>query len=363
MDWALVLSVVVLLAAPLLARLVARAPHIKGGLDGFVLITVLGLITLTLLPEALAHSGLWGLIIAALGFSLPWIAELLFHRSEEMTHRVVMLVASLALVVHAASDGAILAFANDTAIGDFVAIGVLLHRIGVAVAVWWLLRPVLSTGGGLLVLAGLGAMTIVGYLLALFAGEWYNFPLVGYWQAFAAGSLLHVVLHPLEEHNPAPSASTLPAHRIGTALGLVFVLALIGAHYLHHTPGPLGEMPVHGMHHAVELLMAVGRLAAPILLLILLVAAVLPHIYGKGTNSTLSSLKKTAPWTVLLWLGATVFVELSPLAVPSPSGGTLLFAIWLTVIAILVVYMGARAFFTTLMPRISAHKHSHGHSH
>ena len=363
MDWALVLSVVVLLAAPLLARLSARAPHVKSALDGFVLITVLGLITLTLLPEALAHGGGWALLVAVLGFSLPWITEFLFHRAEEMTHRVVLLVAALALVVHAASDGAILAFANESETGDFVAAGILLHRVGVAIAVWWLLRPVLSTTGGLMVLGGLGAMTIVGYLLALFAGEWYNIPLVGYWQAFAAGSLLHVVLHPLEEHNAAPSGQTIMAHRVGTALGLVFVLSLISAHYLHHTPGPLGDMPIHGMHHTVDLLSAVGRLVAPILLLVLLVSAVLPQVYGKSLIASYGMVKRVAPWTVLFWLVTAVFVELSPYALPSPSGGFILFAIWLTAAALVLVHMGARAFFTTLMPRYRTHKHSHGHSH
>ncbi|WP_417458571.1 hypothetical protein [Kordiimonas sp.] len=359
LDWALILSVVVLLAAPLLARLVSRAPQIKGALDGFVLMTVLGLITLTLLPEALAHGGFWGLVIAVFGFTLPWIAEFLFHHAEEMTHRIVLMVASLALVVHAASDGAILAFASDSEAGSFVATGILLHRIGVAVAVWWLLRPVLSTAGGLAVLAGLGAMTIVGYMLALFAGEWYNFPLVGYWQAFAAGSLLHVVLHPLEDHNPAPSKNTLPAHRLGTALGLVFVLALISAHYFHHTPGPLAEMPVHGMHHAVELLDAVGRLMSPILLLVLVVAAILPHVYGKGMPGALMSLKKAAPWTVLLWLTGTIIAELSPIGTIAPEGSLPLFIAWALTVSIILVHMGARAFFSSLMPRLRQHRHSH----
>ncbi|WP_417450124.1 hypothetical protein [Kordiimonas sp.] len=363
MDWALALSVIVLLAAPLLARLVARAPHIKGALDGFVLITVLGLITLTLLPEAIAHGGLWGLAIAVIGFALPWIAEFLFHRAEEMTHRIVLLAASLALVVHAASDGAILALAHESTAGNFVATGILLHRVGVAIAVWWLLRPVLSTTGGLLVLAGLGAMTVVGYFIALFAGEWYNLPLVGYWQAFAAGSLLHVVLHPLEDHSQTPSKDTLPAHRLGTALGLLFVLSLIAAHYFYHTPGTLSHMPVHGMHHTVELLNAVGRLLAPIMLLVLLVAAALPRVYGRGPASTMTSLKKVAPWTLLFWLAATVLVELSPLTVPGAGGGWLLFALWLIIVSGLIIHMGARAFFTTLMPRYAAHKHSHGHSH
>ena len=197
LDYALILSVAVLLAAPLLAKLVSRAPALKSGLDGFVLVTVIALITTTLLPEALSHGGMWGLAIAVIGFLLPWLAEALFHRAEEITHRLIMLVAALALIVHAASDGAILAFAKDADGGAFIASGVVLHRVGVAIAVWWLLRPVLTTVGGIAVLVSLGAMTVIGYLMVLFAGEWYNIPLIGYWQAFAAGSLFHVVMHPL----------------------------------------------------------------------------------------------------------------------------------------------------------------------
>ena len=359
MDLALTLSVVVLLAAPLLARLVSRAPQFKSALDGFVLMTVLGLIMLTLLPEALAHGGIWALFVAVIGFSLPWIAEFLFHRAEEMTHRIVLIVAALALVVHAASDGALLAFSHGSEGRPFLATGIILHRIGVAIAVWWLLRPVLTTWGGILVLIGLGAMTIVGYLLALFAGEWYNFPLVGYWQAFAAGSLLHVVLHPLEDHNPAPIKGTLGAHRIGTAFGLLFVMTLIGAHYLQHTPELTGEMPVHGMHHVIELLSAVGRLMAPILLLALLVAAVLPHVYGHGRSGSLAGLKKVAPWTMLFWLAATILVEVSPFGIPAPKGGMFLFITWLLAVTGLLLHMGARAFFSGLLPRFTVHRHSH----
>ncbi|NVJ98810.1 MAG: hypothetical protein HWE25_11695 [Alphaproteobacteria bacterium] len=362
MELALILSVLVLLAAPLLARLVSRTPALKSALDGFVLITVLGLIALTLLPEALAHGGAIGILIAIFGFSMPWIAEFLFHRAEEMTHRVVLLVAALALVVHAASDGAILAFADGHEHGQFVATGILLHRVGVAIAVWWLLRPVLTTWAGVAVLAALGVMTIVGYLMVMFA-SWNDIPLVGYWQAFAAGSLLHVVLHPLEDHNTTPSKQTRLAHRLGTGAGLLFLTLLIGAHYLHHAPSEVVMMSAHDTHHVIDLMAVVGRLMAPLLILVLLCTATLKKIYGASLKEIYAALQNVAPWTLALWFAATVVAELLPMDIPAPKGGQVLFGIWLASTSLVLVHTGARAFFSTLLPRFALHKHSHDHSH
>jgi len=362
LDYALLLSVLVLIAAPLLARLVKRMPAIKAGLDGFVLLTVVGLITITLLPEALSRGGLIGLAVAVVGFTLPWIAEFLFHKSEEMTHRVLMLVAALALVVHATTDGAILAFANTSDDGAFLATGVILHRIGVAIAVWWLLRPVLTTLGGLAVLASLGVMTIVGYLMVIFAGEWYDVPLVGYWQAFAAGSLFHVVMHPLEDHDTSPDAGTLQAHRIGTALGILFVIALISAHYLQHAAGPVAPMPVHGSHNGVDLIAAAGRLLAPIALLAMIAAAAYGRLKADGLKSAYKAVQFITPWTLAVWLSIAIAAEIFPALVPAPEGGELLFFVWLSVVSLILVQTGARSFFSVLVPRMAKHKHSHSHS-
>ncbi len=363
MELALILSVLLLLAAPLLAQLVARLPALKGGLDGFVLVTVLGLVTLTLLPEALAHSGVLAILIAAFGFSMPWIAEVLFHRAEEMTHRVVMLVAALALVVHAASDGAILAFAGQSDHGSFVATGVLLHRIGVAIAVWWLLRPVLTTWAGVAVLAALGVMTVIGYVMVVYAGDWYHIPLVGYWQAFAAGSLLHVVLHPLDDHNTAPNANNLWAHRLGTVAGIVFLIALIGAHYLHHAPSDVTMISAHEAHHVVDLMATIGRLTAPLLLLALLAVAAYTKIYGGTLQAAYASARRLAPWTLVAWFVMTIAAELSPYEIPAPKGGHIMFGLWLGIICFILIHSGARIFFSQLLPKGKLHRHSHGHSH
>lgn len=357
MDFALILSVAVLIAAPLLARWVKHAPGLKAGLDGFVLLTVIGLITVTLLPEALNHGGLIGLAVAVFGFALPWVAEFLFHRSEEMTHRVLMLIAALALIVHAASDGALLAFAHDADEGAFLATGILLHRIGVAVAVWWLLRPILTTVGGIAVLAGLGAMTIVGYLMVYLAGEWYSLPLVGYWQAFAAGSLFHVVMHPLEDHDTTPAANTENAHRIGSALGILFLAALIYSHYLHH--GPVEHLTMHHDHHDVDLLAGIARMVAPIALLAMIGAFAYGRVKGGTLNKGYRLMVSVAPWTLVGLLSAAVLEELFPGTLPAPKGGEIMLTCWLGMTAAVIIHTGARSFFAVLMPQLSSHSHSH----
>lgn len=361
LDYALILSVLVLIAAPLLARLVGHMPAFKAGLDGFVLLTVVGLITITLLPEALSRGGLIALIVAALGFTLPWIAEFLFVKSEEMTHRVLMLIAALALIVHAASDGAILAFANTADDGPFLAAGIILHRIGVAIAVWWLLRPVLTTVGGIAVLAALGVMTVVGYFMVYFAGEWYDIPLVGYWQAFAAGSLFHIVMHPLEDHDTTPAANTELAHRIGTAFGILFVVALIAAHYQQHAPGPFAPVPLHGEQHDLDLIAAIGRLVAPLALLAIVGAAAYGRLKEGGLTNAYAAVQKIMPWTLAAWLGSSVVAELVPSMMPAPHGGNILLVIWLVLMSSVLIHTGARSFFAVLLPRFASHNHSHSH--
>jgi len=363
LDYALIFSVLILIAAPILAHVVRRLPAIKAGLDGFVLLTVIGLIAMTLLPEALNHSGLWGLGIAITAFALPWIAEAMSHKSEEMTHRILMLVTALALVVHAASDGAILAYAKTANDGAFIGFGIILHRVGVAVAVWWLLRPVLTTFGGIAVLAALGAMTVVGYMMVLFAGEWYDVPLIGYWQAFAAGSMFHVVMHPLEDHDTKPTEDGVFAHRIGTVLGIVFVMALVGSHYLQHMTPSLGTIPVHNTHHDMDLLASVGRFFAPIGLLIMVAVVAYRRLSRGGMASAYVSLQQVTPWLLVIWFGLSVAAKFWPAVIPSTESGNILLSVWLAAVAAVLVKTGARAFFAVLIPRMASHNHDSKHSH
>lgn len=360
MTFVVVLSALVLLAAPLLARVVQRAPALKGGVDGFVLITVLGLIILTLLPEALEYGGFWALGIAVLGFILPWASEFLFHKTEEITHRIAMLVATVALIIHAASDGAILAFARGSVHGSFVATGILLHRLGVAIAVWWLMRPILTSVAGFAVLSVMAAMTMVAYFMVLFAGDWYDIPLAGYWQAFAAGSLLHIVMHPVGDHDHTPTVSTARSHRMGTALGVVFVAALIASHYYDHGPVTSHELThSHHLQHLIDLMALMGSLISPIALL----AIVGFGVYGKmGSNwkRAYNRVQKVMPWTLVFWVFSAMASMLWPDMLPLPGEISLLFWLWVAMMVPVLIHTGARAFFGAVFP--SAHNHDHAHA-
>ncbi len=361
MTFIVILSALILLAAPLLARVVQRVPALKGGIDGFVLITVLGLITMTLLPEALEYGGIIALAIAFLGFVLPWLSELMFHKTEEITHRVVMLVATLALIIHAASDGAILAFARDSVHGSFLATGILLHRIGVAIAVWWLMRPILTNAGGFAILSAMAAMTLVGYFMVLFAGEWYHVPLAGYWQAFAAGSLLHVVMHPVGDHDHVPSASTALSHRVGTAFGVLFVVSLIGSHYYDHSPVSAEAVThAHNLQHLIDLMALTGSLVAPIALLMIIGFA----IYGKMHADWVRAYKRVQqvmPWTLVLWMVLAFASMLKPEFLPLPVSISLLFMVWMALLTPVMIHTGARSFFGRIFPSaLAGHSHAHG---
>ncbi|MFC3052267.1 ZIP family metal transporter [Kordiimonas pumila] len=366
MDIVLIVSVLIILTAPVLSRFFKDSQRIKSGLDGFVLVAVIGLITLNLLPEALQYGGIPSFLIAVTGFILPYLAEIIFHKSEEMTHRVIILISVLAVVVHAASDGAILAFAHSANSGSFIATGVLLHRMGEAITIWWLLRPIFSVRSGLAILAALAAMTIIGYYIVLFAQDWYNLPLVGYWQAFAAGSLFHIVMHPIAGHEHSHTGKPVTqAHRLGTALGVVFVFLLVGSYYLQHlheSATIIAETETMRLHHEMGYLGRAALIAAPLNLLFLITYLLYQRLRAKKTEDLYASLQRATPWTLVIWLAFTIKMALFPMyEFPIIGGGMVAFYLWLGIMCCILVHSGARNFFSVLMPSINTHKHNHSH--
>lgn len=365
LDYGLILSVLVLLAAPLLSRLVEGMPSLKSALDGFVLMAIVGLIAFTLLPDALMHGGVVSLIVVLIGFSLPWLAELKFHKSEQITHKAILLVSVLAVVAHAMADGAILAFANNSSGGTFIASGIVLHRLGVAISIWWLLRPIFSFRGSMTILFALGAMTIIGYLMALYGDDWHGIPLVGYWQAFAAGSLFHIITHPINTHDHTDKEVPKPmlqAHQLGTALGVAFIAAMVLAQHLQHDY--MSELNTHGEHlgHDSNSMLEAAVIAAPINLLLIAAFILWGRIKGGSFSGTYNSLQKIAPWTVLIWLAASMILTLQHdhhHHEAEHHHNSIVVIMWGVLVSGILVKMGARAFFATFMPRSLHNKHSH----
>ena len=102
---ALLASILGLYAGPLLLRALRGMRGWLALLDGYVFVTVGGLVVLELLPSSLAAGGVMAGVAAIAGLALPTLLE---GRLRE-GHRAVVVVAVLGLALHAAADGSALA--------------------------------------------------------------------------------------------------------------------------------------------------------------------------------------------------------------------------------------------------------------
>ena len=195
---------------PLVARAAKARPQMLAFIDGFVLVTIGGLVLLDVIPHALEHRDLWAGLFMLAGFTLPNLAERLFRFGVQQTHTAVLLVALVGVAIHSALDGSALAqsAANPASL---IGYGVVLHQLPVSLMVWWVLsdRPRGVTG---FVLCLMAATTVVGYfaeptifaVLPDHAGVWF--------EAVVGGSLLHVIAHPAHAHDDEHGHSHAPAH-------------------------------------------------------------------------------------------------------------------------------------------------------
>lgn len=202
MSHALLLSSLGLLGSgPLLARLSRSRPAMLSFIDGFVLVSIGGLVLLDVIPHALAEADVLALLCMVAGFALPSLAERLLHFGVRQTHLAVMILALLGVAAHSALDGSALA-QSDSADGRLLGFGVVLHQLPVSLMVWWVLSDRARVVPWL-VLGLMAGMTVFGYIAepAMFAGLPPRAALL--FEALVGGSLLHVVAHPAHDHDPA----------------------------------------------------------------------------------------------------------------------------------------------------------------
>ncbi len=202
MTHVLLLSSLGLLGSgPLFARWSRAKPAMLTFIDGFVLVSIGGLVLLDVVPHALERADLLALLCMVAGFTLPSLAERLLHYGVRQTHFVVMVLAMLGVAVHSLLDGSALAQAAGTP-GSLLGFGVVLHQLPVSLMVWW----VLSDRAHLVpwsVLALMAAMTLVGYVTEPAVFALLPERAAALFEALVGGSLLHVIAHPAHDHDPA----------------------------------------------------------------------------------------------------------------------------------------------------------------
>lgn len=219
----LILSISALLLGPVIYGIGRRNHVARQILDGFIFITIAGIICVHIIPDALLIGGVPGILFLALGIAFPVLLERSFHSAFHEAHVLVLAVAALGLVIHAIIDGIALL---PTQGGD-LAFAVILHRVPVGMAIWWSLRPNLGISVAIAAFTAISLATAVAYIFGGPMVELAEARSIAYVQAFVSGSLIHIVAFGVtHDHGghiePAAKAQDW-GYRVGILLGLFLV--------------------------------------------------------------------------------------------------------------------------------------------
>lgn len=270
MNLPLVASIAALFVGPLIVRL-SRTQTVAAAVDAFALVSVGGLVLAHIMPQSYALAGWWILPSAILGLAVPGYLCSAHFSWRSTTGRLMLGLALVGVALHALLDGVAMAPEAQPADGspNVLALAVVLHRLPVGLAIWWLALPLFGLRGALVLIGTLSVSSTAG---AYFGGEilgaasqfW-----IGVFQSLVAGSLLHIILR----HTPVPSLASpesVHAHSIASAIGGVLGCALVlGLERLHVESGAvLREAGVGArfvelfLETAPALLLAYGLVAA-----------------------------------------------------------------------------------------------------
>jgi hypothetical protein len=237
----LILSVVVLLVAPLIERLFRNTPHFEQVLSTFLMVVLGGIIFVELLPLSYQVGGWLVVPLVALGLSGPSIIERLFRKSANDTHQLTLLIGFSGLLLHTMIDGASLnEYHQVSSASQWLPLAIALHRIPVALTVLWIIRPVFGLKAVWLSLFSLALFTVFGYIVGVQLESTMTSQAFAWVQSFVSGTLLHVLLHRPHRHHHGEAHhhhSLLQQikgwgkyHYSGVILGIVTLLVLAQIH-------------------------------------------------------------------------------------------------------------------------------------
>jgi len=247
------ISLLPLIAGPLLVRGLQASPWTARALDAFILVAVSGLIFLHVLPHGIHEGGTLAVIAAVVGLFLPLLAERAQHKTQSLRLSPALVMALGLLAIHGMLDGVALAAPHQHADhGELLALAVVLHRLPAGLAIWWVARPRLGTQGAIAVVLVLIVGTTLGYVAGrvgmdeLFHGSAWHIV-----QSLLAGSLIHVIVHQsLGSCMPLRGGARAAWYAGGVVAIVSLVLLASGGHDHDHDHG-------HG-HAIIDQLAPVG---------------------------------------------------------------------------------------------------------
>jgi uncharacterized membrane protein YraQ (UPF0718 family) len=192
-------------------------------LDGFVMLAVPGLVFLHVVPEAVETRNLaLGLALVA-GLLAPGTLERITRDVAHRTDQLALVLGISGLALHAVLEGAAVAGlggSRDLGLG----LAIVLHRVPVGLAVWWLVRDVYGDALGLTAVLSVAVLTVVGFAGGGTLAELAGGQGVELYTAFVSGTLVHVAFHQIGHHGES-RAGRLDAGLEG--MGAVVALALL----------------------------------------------------------------------------------------------------------------------------------------
>lgn len=219
----LVPGLIAVAAGPLLYQLARGGRPLLAALDGFAVVAVGGLALLHIIPDSISLAG-WTAAGAALAaLAAPSLTARRLGGLARPAHAAALFLGLAALILHAFSGGTPAASPGTSQAQGMVLL--LLHRLPVGLAIWFLLRPVYGPGWAMGGIAVTAAATAAGLAFSDSAGflqsrGW------GIFQAAAAGSLLHLLFR---RSHPANSGESSRRARVGAGLGGFAGIALLAA--------------------------------------------------------------------------------------------------------------------------------------
>ncbi len=240
----LLLSLIALVSGPLLYSACKDRRSIRSALDGLLFVTIAGIVIVHIVPDVVEAAGFTALAFLAAGLLVAFVVERQPSLGGGKRYSWIVFLGALGLVIHATMDGIALlpgdhlhaAVAHDDQpdeawlaglLGNHLAVGVILHRIPVGMVIWWTLRPRLGSTVAIAALAIIVVATSAAYLLGepvIAMMEARSFAL---FQAFVAGTLLHVIVLSSAEGNQHGSEGSQPHANIGERLGIILGIALV----------------------------------------------------------------------------------------------------------------------------------------
>ena len=272
----LLLSLIALVLGPFLYAAGRRFQPMQSSLDGFLFISIAGIVIVHIVPEVFAIAGTNALVFLALGIAFALLIDRQPAMVGKQSYAWVVILGALGLIVHAAMDGIALlpgehlnhdhdhglarglgagfggefggpahdhaehAHSHDEGqatglqglLSNHLALGVILHRIPVGMALWWTLRPIFGTGIAVGAIALIMAATTSAYLLGEPIINLMQSGAIACFQAFVAGTLLHVIaFSTARRQNQAGSEEyNVIGERLGALAGLLLIFMVPHVH-------------------------------------------------------------------------------------------------------------------------------------